>query len=112
MSGRSLPIICYLATLAAIGCVATDDTVEISCPDKFSLVVDKYCFFKSSDDATWDHATSVCETSNGWLATLESAYENEALLDWLFDSGMSFSTFFSGPYIGLRRTNMSSSDFV
>lgn len=84
-----------------------------SCSAEYTLVQDQYCFFKSQTKATWDEASEVCKDSNGWLVTLESAEENSALFDWLEETGVTYPTFFTGgPYIGLRRFNMSSTEFV
>mmetsp|Transcript_9027 Transcript_9027/g.15269 ORF Transcript_9027/g.15269 Transcript_9027/m.15269 type:complete len:325 (+) Transcript_9027:89-1063(+) len=104
--------IAFYCALALALCIPTNADNTQSCPDEYTLVQDEYCFFKSQTEATWDEASEVCEESSGWLVTLESEEENTALFDWLEESGVTYPTFFSGPYIGLRRFNMSATDFI
>lgn len=97
-------------TLCCLGALAS---TMAQCPGDFTLVQDEYCYFKSTSQATWDDANAACEEMNGWLVVLKSTHQNYGLLNWLVEeNGMSFSNFFSGPYIGIRRFNTSSEDFT
>jgi hypothetical protein len=118
MSSRRV-LQCLLITLAVVGCHAQTDSItdpetstDSSCPKSFTLVQDTYCYYMSESDTTWDQANEVCEGLGGWMVSVESAEENTELLSWLENNGMTFFTFFSGPYIGIRRFNMSSDDFT
>lgn len=103
--------LCCLGTLATI--VAQTDTPEIEpCPGDYSLVQNEYCYFISTIQGSWDEAYAACEERNGWLVVVKSASQNYGLREWLEDSGMSFQSFYSGPYIGIRRFNTSTTDFT
>jgi hypothetical protein len=90
---------------------AQTDASDPTCPGDFTLV-DEYCYRKSTEQATWDEANTACEDSDGWLVVLQSREENYGLLEWLENNGMVFASFFSGPYIGMRRFNTSTTDFT
>ena len=84
----------------------------ISCPNEFNVVQNQYCYHWSTTPSSWDEASSVCDDMNGWLVVIKSIEQNDGLLQWLEDSGMTFATFFSGPYIGIRRFDTSTTDFM
>ena len=111
MFHRAVTILC-LGTVAIIGAQTDLETPDQICPAEFSLVQGEYCFYKSTSQETWDAANDVCEDLNGWLVGLESVAENYGLLEWLESNGMVFASFFSGPYIGIRRFNTSTTDFT
>lgn len=111
MFRRSLTL-CCLSTLATT-VAPQSDTPEIeTCPDEYSLVDNEYCYYLSPNQAPWDEANAECEERNGWLVAITSANKNFGIREWLEDSGLTFASFYSGPYIGIRRFNTSTTDFT
>lgn len=82
------------------------------CPGDFKPV-HSTCYLFVSTATTYSQANETCKEKNGWLVTIESEVEDQALLLWLqshSDLKMNAQDN-SGPYIGLYR-DASSTDFT
>lgn len=77
----------------------------------FSSDCSSWCYFVLDQKLDWETGRSVCEEEGGWMIAIETQEENDHFMQWLPENNVWFTSYFSGPYIGIRRSNAANSEF-